>query len=164
MIAAAIPAAAAASCESLAALALKDGSVTTADTVAAGAFTQPGGRGGKGANPYANLPAFCRVAATLKPSNDSEIKIEVWLPATNWNSSLESVGNGAWAGTIGYAAMAMAVGAGYAATSTDTGHTGGSVMFVVGHPEKLVDFAYRAVHEMTMAAKAITAGYYGQAP
>ena len=69
-----------------------------------------------------------------------------------------------WAGTIGYAAMATAVAAGYAAASTDTGHSGGSVMFVVGHPEKLVDFAYRAVHEMTVAAKAVTAGYYGQAP
>jgi len=162
-LACALPAAAA-SCESLASLALKDGSVTTSESVAAGAFTQPAGRGGKGANPYASLPAFCRVAATLKPSSDSEIKIEVWLPAANWNSSLESVGNGAWAGTIGYAAMATAVAGGYAAASTDTGHAGGSVTFVVGHPEKLTDFAYRAVHEMTVAAKAIAAGYYGQAP
>jgi feruloyl esterase len=157
-----LPAAAATNCESLASLTLKDGSVTMAQSVAAGAFTQPGGRGGGAA--YANLPAFCRVAATLKPTGDSEIKIEVWLPAANWNTSLESVGNGAWAGTIGYAAMATAVAAGYAAASTDTGHSGGSVMFVVGHPEKLVDFAYRAVHEMTVAAKAVTAGYYGQAP
>src|SRR5208283_1992122 len=82
----------------------------------------------------------------------------------NWNSVLESVGNGAWAGTIGYPAMATALAGGYATASTDTGHTGGSVTFVVGHPEKLVDFAYRAVHEMTAAAKAITAGYYGAPP
>ena len=56
----------------------------------------------------------------------------MWLPAANWNNSLESVGNGAWAGTIGYAAMATAVAAGYAAAGTDTGHTGGNVMFIVG--------------------------------
>jgi feruloyl esterase len=155
-------AAAAANCESLSSLALKDGSVTMAQAVAAGGFTQPGGRGGGAA--YANLPAFCRVAATLKPSSDSEIKIEVWLPSGNWNNSLESAGNGAWAGTIGYPAMATALAGGYAAASTDTGHTGGSVMFVAGHPERLTDFAYRAVHAMTVAAKAITAGYYGQAP
>ena len=134
--------------------------ITLAETVAAGRFTQANGRGG---GPFATLPAFCRVAATLKPTSDSEIKIEVWLPAANWNNDLQSVGNGAWAGTIGYAAMASAVAAGYAAASTDTGHAGGSVTFVVGHPEKLVDFEYRAVHEMTVAAKAITAGYYGQA-
>ncbi len=153
--------AAATNCESLASLALKGAAVTTAEAVAPGGFTQAGGRGGGAA--FASLPAFCRIAATLKPTSDSEIKIEVWLPAANWNSGLESVGNGAWAGTIGYAAMATAVAAGYAAAGTDTGHAGGSVRFVVGHPEKLVDFAYRAVHEMTVAAKAITAGYYGQA-
>jgi feruloyl esterase len=150
----------------LSSLALKDGSVTIAQSVAAGGFAQligqAGGRGGGAA--YANLPAFCRVAATLKPTSDSEIKIEVWLPVANWNNSLESVGNGAWAGTIGYTAMATAVAAGYTAAATDTGHSGGSVMFVAGHPEKLVDFAYRAVHEMTVAAKAIAAGYYGQVP
>jgi feruloyl esterase len=162
---AALPIQAASNCESLSTLALKDGSVTTAQAVAAGGFTQPGAQpGGRGGAAFASLPAFCRVAATLKPTSDSEIKIEVWLPAANWNSGLESVGNGAWAGTIGYAAMATAVAAGYAAASTDTGHAGGSVMFVVGHPEKLIDFAYRAVHEMTVAAKAITAGYYGETP
>jgi feruloyl esterase len=159
----------AASCESLASLSLKGGTITTAESVAAGAFQQPGARGGgRGGAAYAALPAFCRVAATLKPTSDSEIKIEVWLPASNngagWNGALQSVGNGAWAGAIGYAAMATALGAGYAAASTDTGHTGGSVNFVVDHPEKVVDFAYRAVHEMTVAAKAVAQAYYGQAP
>ncbi len=155
----------AATCESLSSLSLKCGTVTAAETVAAGAFQQPGARaGGRGGAAYASLPAFCRIAATLKPSADSDIKIEVWLPVSNWNGGLESVGNGAWAGTLGYAAMATALGAGYATASTDTGHSGGSVTFVVDHPEKLTDFAYRAVHEMTVAAKAVAAGYYGQAP
>ena len=100
--------------------------MTTGANGRRGRFHAAGRPRRQGGNAYANLPAFCRVAATLKPSSDSEIKIEVWLPAANWNGSLESVGNGAWAGTIGYAAMATALAAGYAAASTDTGHTGGS--------------------------------------
>jgi feruloyl esterase len=108
------------------------------------------------------------VAATLKPTSDSDIKIEVWMPAagpdSKWNGKLESVGNGAWAGNISYRDLATAVTQGWAAASTDTGHTETTAVFVVGHPEKLVDFAYRAVHEMTVAAKAITTAYYGKAP
>ena len=105
-----------------------------------------GGRGGPVVNAYANGPAFCRVAATLTPTSDSEIKIEVWMPAENWNGKLQSVGNGAWAGTISYPAMATALGAGYATASTDTGHEGNNPNFIPDHPEKVVDFAYRAVH------------------
>ena len=111
------------------------------------------------------MPAFCRVAATLTPSSDSEIKIEVWLPESGWNGNLQSVGNGAWAGTISYPAMATALAAGYATASTDTGHTGGDpATFIPGHPEKAIDFAYRAVHEMTVAAKAIIRARYGNNP
>jgi len=78
------PIAAASSCESLASLKIPDTTITTAESVAAGAFTPPGARGGRGAA-QADLPAFCRVAATLKPSSDSDIKIELWVPASNWN-------------------------------------------------------------------------------
>lgn len=148
---------------------LTGGEITGAETIAAGSFQQPGARaGGRGGNAYATLPAFCRVSATLRPSADSDIRIEVWLPGSNsgdkWNGALQSVGNGAWAGTISYAAMATALGAGFAAASTDTGHTVNNVNFVVDHPEKVTDFAYRAVHEMTVAAKNIAQSYYGQAP
>ncbi len=154
----------AAGCESLAALSRPHTAITLAQTVDAGQFTPPAGRGpGRGANPFAPLPEFCRVAATLTPATDSEIKIEVWLPA-NWNGKLQSVGNGAWAGTLSYPAMATAVAAGYAAASTDTGHAGGNANFIVGHPEKLVDFEERAVHEMTGAARAIADAFYGRAP
>ena len=66
-------------------------------------------------------PAFCRVAATLKPSSDSDIKIEVWLPAAGWNGKFQAVGNGAFNGTIGYPAMTTALARGYATASTDTG-------------------------------------------
>jgi len=68
--------AAAASCESLSALKLPETTITMAQSVAPGAFTMPAaGRGG--APRFDDLPGFCRVAATLKPSIDSDIKIEV---------------------------------------------------------------------------------------
>jgi feruloyl esterase len=159
--------ASAASCESLISWGQPKTAVTLARTVAAGQFTPPAGRAGGGrggANPFAQLPEFCRVAATLTPTSDSDIKIEVWLPASGWNGKLQSVGNGAWAGTISYPAMATALAAGYGTVSTDTGHVGGNANFMVGHPEKLVDFEERAVHEMTVTAKAIAAAYYGNAP
>ena len=135
-----------------------------AQTVGAGQFTAPNGRAGRGGNPFANLPAFCRVAATLTPSSDSDIKIEVWMPASGWNGKLQAVGNGAWAGNISYPAMATALAAGYATVSTDTGHVGGNANFMVGHPEKLKDFEERSVHEMTVTAKAVAAAFYGSAP
>ena len=109
---------------------------------------------------FAALPAFCRVAATLTPSSDSDVKIEVWLPAGKWNGKFLAVGNGGWAGTISYAAMATAVAAGYATASTDTGHVGGTGAFALGHPEKVIDFGYRAVHEMTVKAKAVIEALY----
>ncbi len=154
--------AAAASCESLASLTFPDATITMAQPVAAGAFTQPGGRGGP--TQLSDLPAFCRVAATLKPSNDSDIKIEVWLPATGWNGKFQGVGNGAWQGSIAYPAMAEALRRGYSTSSTDTGHVGGSASFGLGHPEKVIDFAYRSEHEMTVKAKAIVNAFYGNAP
>ncbi|HSP68480.1 MAG TPA: tannase/feruloyl esterase family alpha/beta hydrolase [Bryobacteraceae bacterium] len=156
----------ASACESLTALKLQNVSITGAATVAAGAFTSPlPPAKGKQPPSFKNLPAFCRVSATLTPSSDSEIKIEVWLPESGWNGNLQSVGNGAWAGTISYPAMATALEAGYASASTDTGHTGGNpATFIPGHPEKVIDFSYRAVHEMTVAAKAIITARYGNGP
>jgi feruloyl esterase len=157
-----------ATCESLSTFSQPHVAVTLAQAVGAGQFTPPArGRPSTGsgqAGPFAQLPAFCGVAATLTPSADSEIKIEVWLPAAGWNEKLQAVGNGAWAGNISYPAMATALLAGYATVSTDTGHAGGNANFMVGHPEKLVDFEERAVHEMTVAAKAIAAAYYGNVP
>jgi feruloyl esterase len=135
-------------------------SVTVSETVEAGAFRPQGGRG---AGAYASLPAFCRVAATLKPTPQSEIRMEAWLPATGWNGKLQVVGNGGFAGTIGYAAMATALSGGYAAASTDTGHTGPSSNTFASE-EVLIDFAHRAVHETTAAAKRMVDRFYGEAP
>jgi feruloyl esterase len=157
----------AASCESIASLALPDTTITMAQVVAAGAFVPPGGGQGKvnGAlAAFKDLPEFCRVAATLKPSIDSDIKIEVWLPVSGWNGNYEAVGNGGWSGAISYAAMGPELRNGYATSSTDTGHQGGSGSFALGHPEKLIDFAYRSEHEMTVKAKSVIAALYGMAP
>ena len=111
--------------------------------------------------------------AALRPTSDSDIRIEVWLPLPRaegapgqnaWNGKLQSVGNGAWAGTLPYAALGTALASGYVAAGTDTGHTGNTATFAPGHPEKLADYGFRAVHEMTVAAKAIAAAFYGNAP
>jgi feruloyl esterase len=156
----------AATCESLASLALPETTITLAQTVAAGAFTMPGG--GFMPSPVSpkSLPAFCRVAATLRPSKDSDIKIEVWLPSDGWNGKFQGVGNGGWVGAITYPALMEALQKGYASASTDTGHAGGPFdgSFALGHPEKVTDFGYRAVHEMTLKAKAIIAAFYQKSP
>jgi feruloyl esterase len=60
--------------------------------------------------------------------------------------------------------MADAIRAGYASASTDTGHVGGRGTFALDHPEKLIDFAWRSEHEMTVKAKAIIQEFYGRAP
>ena len=152
---------ASAPCETLTTLTLANAKVTSAVTVAPGGFVPPAGGGRGGANPYANLPAFCRVAAMLTPSSDSDIKVELWLPSTGWNGKFQAVGNGGWAGTIPYAAIGAALSAGYAAAGTDTGHTGNTADFALGHPEKVIDLGYRSIHEMTVQSKVILNTFYG---
>jgi len=158
--------AAAATCESLTTLAVPHGTVTLAQSVAPGGFTPPSGRAGGppgGVSPFATLTAFCRVALSLKPAPRSDIKAEVWLPSSGWNGKLQVVGNGGFAGTISYAAMATALAAGYAAASTDTGHTGPSSN-TFANEDVLIDFAHRAIHETAVAAKSTVSGFYGNAP
>ena len=107
-------------CDALATLQLPDTIIRLSKVVAAGAFTAAGGRGGRG---FAEAPAFCQVHGELAPTPQSKIQFEVWLPAANWNGKLQVVGNGGLAGTISYPAMATAVRDGFAAASTDAGHT-----------------------------------------
>jgi feruloyl esterase len=154
----------AATCESLSSLALANTAITSARLAPPGVFTPAGPSAATPSPALNNLPAFCRVTASITPTSDSDIAIEVWLPAAGWNGKLQSVGNGAWAGVIGYPALGAALAKGYAAAATDTGHIGNTASFVPGHPEKLVDYGYRAVHEMTVAAKAIVTAFYGSGP
>jgi feruloyl esterase len=153
-------AARAASCEDLAKQSAAAVHISIAQSVAVGAFSTP-----EGAQPRAKLPAFCRIVATLAPTADSSIGIEVWLPAAEgaraWNGKFLAVGSGGWGGAIAYRAMADALARGYATAATDDGHRGGGAAFVVGHPDKLIDFAWRAEHETTVRAKAFIKAFYG---
>jgi feruloyl esterase len=151
----------AAPCNQLKNVVLGQGTVTAAVLVTSGRLPAAGGGD---ASTLRDLPAFCRVEATLRPSPDSDIKVEAWLPAAAWNGKLQAVGNGGWGGSIGYNAMAEALRRGYATSSSDTGHRGGSAQFALAHPEKMIDYSYRATHEMTVAAKTLVAAFYGSAP
>ncbi len=108
------------------------------------------------------LPSFCRVTATIKPSPISDIKVEVWMPTQGWNQKLQGVGNGGLAGTISYGALASAIENGYASVSTDTGHIASDGSWLP-NVEKEKDYGYRAIHEMTIAAKAVVQEFYGKA-
>ena len=151
---------AAGDCDSLSKLALPKTTITRAESMPAGSFTPPHGKA------IPNLPAFCRVAGVIKPTSDSDIQFEVWMPASGWNGKFQGVGNGGFAGAINYDQMGSAMSHGYTAASTDTGHEAGGVdaRWALGHPEKIADFGYRAIHETTVDAKAIVHAFYGQAP
>ena len=87
----------AADCENLTSLTLKDASISSAGIVAAGAFTAPDGPQN---GPYKSLPPFCRVHGVSKPSTDSHIEFEVWMPAAGWNGKYFGIGNGGFAGSF----------------------------------------------------------------
>jgi len=144
-------------CADLAALTIPDVTIRSAAMVAENAFTAPGSKMAM------TLPAFCRVEAIARPTSDSDIKIEVWIPAAEtWNGKFQGVGNGGYQGSISYAAMANALRRGYATASTDTGHTGDDVKFGQGHPEKVIDFGWRAIHLMTDTAKLVVRNAMGR--
>ena len=146
-------------CESLKTLSLPRTTITAAEFRPAGVAQPARGRGAG-----TQLPAHCRVAAVLAPSSDSHIEMELWMPAENWNGKFLAVGNGGWAGNIETGAMATGLRRGYAAASNDTGHKGGSASFAVGHPEKVIDFGYRSMHEMAVQSKAVIQAFYKRGP
>ncbi len=150
----------AATCESLATAKFANAAISIAESRPAGDFTPLIGQR------YRNLPAFCRVAGSLHPSADSDIKIEVWIPS-DWNGKFQGVGNGGFAGEISYSAMAFAVSHGYATASTDTGHAAlpnNSAQWALRHPEKINDFGYRAIHETAVIGKAIIRAFNNSEP
>jgi hypothetical protein len=149
-----------ATCEDLAKLSFPDATIAGAALVPAGTFTPPAGQ------PLRNLAAFCRVSLVLKPSNDSHIEAEVWLPASGWNRKFQGVGNGGYAGSIGYGGLGALVSRGYATACSDTGHKAGGTdaTWALNHPEKIVDFGHRAVHETAVKAKALIKAFYGEDP
>jgi feruloyl esterase len=156
------------SCANLAALTIPNVTVRSATAMPAGPFTPPAARVAADEDRSQRsgsmtLPAFCRVEATARPTSDSEIKFEVWIPPVDaWNGKFEGVGNGGYSGAIGYPAMAAGLRRGYAVASTDTGHAGDDMKFGQGHPEKIIDWAYRAIHVMTDTSKLIVRDAQGR--
>jgi hypothetical protein len=133
-------------CENLTKLTLSHTTVTVATLVAA----------------TASIPAHCDVKATARPTSDSQIGFEVWLPASGWNGKYEQVGNGGWAGSIPVMSFGEPLKRGYAVAGTDDGHTAAGAVWAIGHPEKLVDFGWRAVHETSVQSRAIIQAFYGK--
>ena len=139
----------AATCASLANLALPDTTITAAEPVAAGTYTAPNGA------VFINLPAFCRIAATLTPTSDSNINIEVWMPYSGWNGRYLGTGNAGIGGVIVWRTLAFFLTLNYAVANTDMGTSpaateGGRVL--TGHPEKQFDFATRSTNLMTVVS------------
>ena len=178
-------------CEGLKNVSLPNTTITTSVFVPEGVFTPAtaprgtgaapaqtparGGRGERATTPPEPIvaPAHCRVVAVLRPSADSLINMELWLPpADKWNGKFQAVGNGVWAGwiqglgsTAGTTpAMVAALRLGYATAGNDTGHQETNGRFTLDHPEKVIDFAYRAMHEMTVQSKALIKSFYDQSP
>lgn len=145
-------------CTSLASLPIPGAKITRAEVLPSGAALPKMPRAG------AHVPV-CRVAATLQPVPDSHIKIEVWMPLAHWNGKFLGLGTGGWGGAIPYEDLATALARGYAAAASDTGHEdpNQSGEFAIGHPEQIIDFSYRAIHEMTRAGKVIVGAFYGRA-
>jgi len=157
----------AASCESLAGLKLPDTTITLAQSVAAGTFTPPEVLAAAKPIPV----AFCRVAGSIKPTTDSDIKFELWLPQAGWTGRYQSVGTGGFAGFIPFGSMVSPLAAGSAVAGTDTGHDvpasapdEAKSSWALGHPEKIIDFGYRAAHLTAENGKAITSAFYGSKP
>lgn len=156
-------------CEQLAQLALPNTTITSAQIVTAGAFSPPAEVSEylrAEASFFKQLPAFCRVTADDKPSADSNIKIEVWMPVSGWNGKFRGQGNGGFAGEIDYHALGIAIAQGYTSAATDTGHAapGTDATWALGHPEKIIDYGHRAIHEMTLVGRATVKAFYGDAP
>src|ERR1039457_2753280 len=130
-------------CSELALMTLDHAKIDVAEPIAAGRYTPPAGRTGN-RDVFKDLPAFCRVKATLKPSSDSDIRIEVWLPASNWNGNFQGVSgggpNGALEGALDTGGLAESLRNGFAAATTDTGHQGATFAYAIDHPERLIDY------------------------
>jgi feruloyl esterase len=157
------------SCEKLKDLQLPKVQITSATLVQAGSFASSAPTVVGTAT--VALAAHCEVKAVARPTSDSEIGIEVWLPAENWNGKYEQLGNGGWAGIIAEPVLAGAIRRGYAAAATDDGHIAPmaadgkyirSAEFAIGHPEKLIDYGYRALVETRATALALIKAFYGQ--
>jgi hypothetical protein len=150
----------AARCEDLVGLKLPETTITSAESVAAGEFVL-------GKTKQADLPAFCRVIASVKRARDSDIGVEIWLPKAGWSRVFHGNGNGGYAGALsgGYGGMIAGLKRGYATASTDMGTAPATALdgdALIGHPQKWKDWGRLSTHVMTVTGKAIAKAYYGE--
>ena len=116
---------------------------------------------------YKKLPAFCRVVVKATPSSDSDIRIEVWMPATGWNGRFRGQGNGGFAGEIDFRSLGATVAQGYATAGTDTGHSRRrtDASWALGHPEKVVRLRLpRHPRDDAGREAGVAAAFYGAGP
>jgi feruloyl esterase len=156
-------------CERLASLTVGTATITSSTLVPEGPYVPPARPGAPAAvradaAPQPRMPAYCDVRGVIRPTSDSEIKFAIWMPVTTWNGKYRQEGNGGWAGNIPLQAMIDPLRRGYVTAGTDDGHEGGGADWAVGHPEKLVDFGHRAVHEVAVHARQIIRALYGREP
>ncbi len=151
-------------CARLASLQIPNATITSAKAFPTGTYTAPSTNDGGDMAAFASkLPGFCRIMAKATPSADSDIAIEIWMPLEGWNGKLQGTGNGGFAGSYDMQELAEFMSKGYAAAATDTGHTASFIdaSWALGHPEKVIDFGRRSIHEMTRVAKLVIAQFYG---
>ena len=139
------------SCTDLRSIALSDVTIDSAQVFEAGTYAQ-----------FRDLPAFCKITAVAKPTNQSDTKIEVWLPISGWNGKFEpgSLGSGI-PGGIRYAIVAALLKKGYATGATISYNSLGDM---TNKPDRLIDWVYRGTHEFTVTAKALATAFYGTGP
>jgi hypothetical protein len=151
-------------CEELSNLRLEDTVISLAKTMPAGPF-ETEGLVPDGPKYHFDLPSYCRVAGSIHPTSDSDIKFEVWMPASGWNGRYRQLGNGGLAGLISYGGLAGTLLQGAAAAATDDGHVSQNLLdaeWAVGHPEKLKDYGDRAVHLTAQIGQALVRAYYSR--
>jgi feruloyl esterase len=146
----------AARCQAISQMKFDGGSITSASSIENGSFTPP-----ETTSAMVGLPPFCRIAATLQPTPDSNIKIELWMPEKDWNGKFLGTGNGGGAGKLAYRSLALGLRRGFATANTDMG-TSPNADAVVGHPERWADFGYRSTHVMTVVSKQIVLAFYNK--
>lgn len=157
-----LSAAAQQSCESLKSIKIPHVTITSVEKGSPG-YELPGMSGFVNMPPQKINAPFCRVKAVSKPTSDSDIGIEVWLPdASNWNEKFLAVGNPGFIGSIASGGIARNMEKGYVSAGTDTGHVDEGYEWAIGHSEKWADWGYRAVHEMVVVTKTLSNAYYGK--
>lgn len=151
------------SCESLLSFGFANTTITSAVSVPGGPYVAPD----TWHLAFTNLPPSCQVSATIKPTSDSDINVQVWMPTQRYNGRYLGTGNGGYAGGFFQSELAAGINNGFATANTDMGTSpadGISADALVGHPEKWKDFGWRATHLMTTFAQALILTFYGDPP